>query len=403
MDPHIFISHSTKDDDTVKKLREVLELHGQLPWVDSRQLAAGDDLEARIESSVRAAHHFLVVISIDALSSEWVQREVGIALQEVQQRTDGYKVISVVLSGVQAGILKLLFPGEPLHIFVDDTPTGLSEAMPKIFAALGMQLPEDWDIAEPVQTEPVDELILKLTDPLIVEKDGVRRAAATAELTYNPADKSRAITSRRYKFKAPLGPLELEEIRWYIESYFRWPTGVFKERADKTEQALPEWGDALYEAALSGESAREPLEAWRRQSGSRRFSVQVDFEPPEGTGADETALIHEAASDLLSLPWEIMHDGTGYLSQGENGVRVRRRLPHRKRTTTLQADLPIRVLLLSPRPEVTDDKREVGYLDHRSSALPLVQAVENLGEALVKVDILQPPDLPRSQRGTQTG
>ena len=105
---------------------------------------------------------------------------------------------------------------------------------------------------------------------------------ATAELTYNPADNSRPITSRRYKFMAPLGPVEQEEIRWYIERYFRWPTGVFKERAGKTEKALPEWGKALYAAALGGDSAREPLEAWRRKTGSRRFSVQVDPEPPEG-------------------------------------------------------------------------------------------------------------------------
>ncbi len=91
-----------------------------------------------------------------------------------------------------------------------------------------------------VQVEPVEELILELTDPLIKEKDGVRRAVATAELTYNSADNSRAISSLRYKFKAPLGPVELGEIRWYIESYYRWPTGVFKERAGKTEKALPD-------------------------------------------------------------------------------------------------------------------------------------------------------------------
>lgn len=403
MDRQIFISHSSKNDDTVKKLREILELHGELPWVDSRQLTGGDDLKARIESSIHTARHFLVVISIDALSSEWVQREVGIALEEAQQRTDGYKVISVVLPGVKAGILKLLFPSEPGHIFVDDTPTGLNEAIPKIFAALGEQLPEDWDAAKMVPSEPVEELILKLTDPLIKEKDGLRRAEATAELTYNPADNSRSITSRRYQFRAPLGPVELGEIRWYIESYYRWPTGVFKERAEKTEGALPEWGKALYAAALGGESAREPLDEWRRKSGSRRFSVQVDSEPPEGTGEDETTLIHEAASDLLSLPWEIMHDGTGYLSQSGNGVRVRRRLLNRKLTTTLEARLPIRVLLLSPRPEIDKDGSKVGYLDHRSSAMPLVQAVENLGEALVKVDILHPPTFPALKAALKWG
>ena len=394
---HLFISHSSKNDATVKKLREILELHGELPWVDSRELTGGDDLNATIENSIRTARHFLVVISIDALSSEWVQREVRLALEVAQQREDGYKVISVVLPGVQPGILKLLFPREPVHIFVEDAPNGLNEAIPKIFAALGEQLPEDWQSGKTVEVEPVEELILELTDPQIKEQDGKRRAAATAELTYIPADKSRNITSRRYKFTAPLGAIELGEIRWYIESYFRWPAGVFKKRATKTEQDLPNWGKALFNAAIGGESAREPLEEWRRKSGSRRFSVQVDAEPLEGTDQAEAALFREAASDLLSLPWEILHDGDGFLSQGANGVRVRRRLPNRKRTETLNADLPIRVLLLSPRPEIDQDGHDVGYLDHRSSALPLVQAVENLGEALVKVDILHPPTFPALQ------
>jgi hypothetical protein len=280
MDRPIFISHSSKNDAIVKQLREILALHGELPWVDSRELSGGDDLSARLDAGIRGARHFLVLVSLDALGSEWVQREVRIALEEAQRRTDDYKVISVVLPGVQPGILKLLFPREPVHIFIDDTP---NEAIPKMATALGAQLPEDWASGKTVQVAPVEELILELTDPVTTEQDGVRRAAATAELTYRPADKGRAITSRRYQFKAPLGPVELEEIRWYIESYFRWPSGVFKERADKTEQALPEWGKALYAAALGGESAREPLAAWQRQSGSRRFSVQVDFDPPEGT------------------------------------------------------------------------------------------------------------------------
>jgi hypothetical protein len=76
--------------------------------------------------------------------------------------------------------------------------------------------------------------------------------------------------------------------------------------------------------------------------------VQVDGEPPEGTPDDEAARFREAANDLLTLPWEILHDGDGYLSQGANGVRVRRRLPNRKPTKPCKADLPIRVLLISP-------------------------------------------------------
>jgi tetratricopeptide (TPR) repeat protein len=105
-------------------------------------------------------------------------------------------------------------------------------------------------------------------------------------------------------------------------------------------------------------------------------------------------LIRESASDLLALPWEIMHDDVGFLSQGAERALVRRRLPNRKRTITRKAELPIRVLLVSPRPEVDEKGNPVGYIDHRVIANPLVQAVENLGGELVHVDILHPPTFP---------
>ena len=85
MPEHIFISHASANDELVRKLREILELHGQLPWVDSRKLTGGDDLAATIEDSVRTARHFVVVLSVDAISSEWVQREVGWAREVAQQ------------------------------------------------------------------------------------------------------------------------------------------------------------------------------------------------------------------------------------------------------------------------------------------------------------------------------
>ncbi|HSM80178.1 MAG TPA: CHAT domain-containing protein, partial [Nodosilinea sp.] len=403
MGDNIFISPATKNDPAVQQLRQMLELHGQLPWVDSREMTGGDDLDTTIETSIRTARYFLVVVSIEALSSTWVQRELGIAQATAHQRSDGYKVISVVLPGTPLGLLKPFFPGDPLHIMVGDGPNGLAEAIPQISAALGLELPADRQPGQLVTVEPVEELLLKLSDPHITEHEGIRRATATAELIYIPADNSREITSRRYPFTAPLGPLELEEIRWYIERYYQWPTGVFKQRANRLEASLPQWGQALYQAAIAGESARPALETWQRTTGSRRFSVQVDAEPIEGTPEEEAALVREAANDLLSLPWEILHNGKGYLSQGARGVRVRRRLPNREATPTRQADLPIRVLLISPRPEVDEQGQPVGYIDHRISALALVEAVEALGEGLVKVDLLQPPTFLAMQQALERG
>ena len=86
----------------------------------------------------------MVVVSIDALGSKWVQREVGLAREQAGKRTDEFKVITLVLPGVPKGLLNLLFPNKPVHIFVKDTPTGFNDAMPELFAVLGERLPNDW-------------------------------------------------------------------------------------------------------------------------------------------------------------------------------------------------------------------------------------------------------------------
>lgn len=44
--------------------------------------------------------------------------------------------------------------------------------MPAIHAALGLQLPNDWESSQTVTVEPVKELLLKLIDPKITEHDG---------------------------------------------------------------------------------------------------------------------------------------------------------------------------------------------------------------------------------------
>jgi tetratricopeptide (TPR) repeat protein len=51
--------------------------------------------------------------------------------------------------------------------------------------------------------------------------------------------------------------------------------------------------------------------------------------------------------------------------------------------------LPIRILLVSPRPE----EEGIGYIDHRISARPLVEAIEELGE-LATLTALNPPTFP---------
>ena len=105
-----------------------------------------------------------------------------------------------------------------------------------------------------------------------------------------------------------------------------------------------------------------------------------------GTPAADAEAVREAATLLLGLPWELLHDGDGYLFQGAKPTRVRRRLPNTRTLDVSVVAAPIRVLLVTARPE----DEACGYIDHRASALPLVEAMEQLG-GLVRLHVLSPP------------
>lgn len=236
---------------------------------------------------------------------------------------------------------------------------------------------------------PLEELILDLTRPTLIESEGKRRARAEATLIYQPADSGfRDVESDPFIFNAPLGPIELEELRWYLEEYVIWPGGYVDERARKIEQQLIDWGQMLYREAVPGDSTLEVLKAWSKVDAQavRRFSVQVDKRLPNGSEETDVELAAEAATVLLSLPWELLHDDDSFLFQGRKAVRVRRRLPNTRDLDIAAVSLPIRVLLVTARPE--DDA--CSYIDHRVSAEPLVRAMENLG-GLVELTLLDPP------------
>ncbi len=391
---HIFISHATADDAFVAQLRQLLESFALTVWADSRNLRGGDKLAPAINQAIEQARQTIVVISPNTVNSPWVRKEISYALEiERQKLAEGYRVIPLMLPGIEPAALNLWFDEEPVGVKVqltaDKLTGGLMEALPALLAALGEQLPDDPQPAQEPAAIPVAELVLKLSDAKVETFDGKTRAKATAMLIYEPADGARNIESNRFFFTAPLGPIEADDLRWYLEEYFRWPLGVFKERADRIEASLPTWGQDLFAAALASQTAQEALQAWLHAADKteRRFSVMVDSEPIEGASKDEKANANEAASLLLSLPWELLNNGRGFLFHGKHPVRVRRRLPNRHQQDAIKSKLPIRVLLVSPRPE------DVGYIDHRISALPLVAAIEELG-ALIELTLLSPPTFP---------
>ncbi len=390
---HVFISHSSKDDNFVRELRDALEGLGISTWVDSRELVGGSKLAPEIEGAIERSRQFVVVLSANTVDSPWVRKEIQKAL-EVERRHQGhsYRVIPLLLADVEPAALVSWFGEEPVGIRVEVKVGGLSEAMPQLLAALGERLPVDRQPFINVEPRPVEELILTLSDMRVEESDGARSVRAVAKVVYEPAGgAARQVESGRYAFTAPLGPIEVDELRWYLEEYIIWPVGVFRDRAERIEAKLPRWGQELYQAALGAPDSREALLAWQQAgvSAERRFTVLLDPEPLGETDEAERTAVAELATDLLSLPWELLHDGRGFLFRGAHAVRVRRRLPNLQRQPVRPTQLPVRILMVSPRPDADGS----GHIDHRISAMPLVEMAESLGE-LARLTVLTPPTFP---------
>jgi len=329
---HVFISHASADDDFVKELRIKLELHSISVWVDSRNLRGGDQLRPEIEEAIRTARQFLVVISPNTINSDWVFDEIEIA-EQVQQANTDYRAIPLMLPGITPKALKRYFNEEPAGEAIELDVGSLQEAMPRILAALGERLPDDLPSEQQVANKPVAELLLELSEPTLTrDEHGAEQLSARAELSYLPADLAveREVKSRPFRFTAPIGQFEQDELRWYLEEYYRWPVGLFRERAERTERQLAQWGTALFAGSLGHTVCQAPLNAWQqvRDGVERRFSVQVEA-TTLADGEDAQTNANEAASRLQSLPWELLYD-EAYLSEGANPVRIRRRLPNFK-------------------------------------------------------------------------
>ncbi|MXS82496.1 tetratricopeptide repeat protein [Nitrosomonas oligotropha] len=390
----LFISHSSQDDAFVRELREALADHGQAGWIDSRELRGGDPLWTEIQKAIDNASAYAVVVSTNSLQSEWVGEELNYVLELQKQRCkEQFPVIPLLLDGTKLGVLKRYFDEEPFCISMNSQAGGVEAAMDAILVALRLRDPADVAATPQPKAEPLEELVLELSDLRFNDSEGKCCASARARLVYEPATPGqREVTSvQSWRFIAPIGPIEAEELRWYLEKYAIWPSHYFRDRARKVEENLVAWGKLLYEAAIPAAHTANVMQAWARINGGagRRFSVHVDTALEANAPEAEVNAAREVATLLLGLPWELLHDNDSYLFQGAKPTRVRRRLPNTGVYDVPVVATPIRILLVTARPE----DEACGYLDHRVSALPLVEALEAL-PGLVKLRVLNPPTLP---------
>jgi len=78
--PKAFISHSSGDKEMAERLARDLISHGIDVWFDKWEIMPGDSLRRKIEQGISEASHFIVLLTSNSLSSEWVQTELDAAM-----------------------------------------------------------------------------------------------------------------------------------------------------------------------------------------------------------------------------------------------------------------------------------------------------------------------------------
>ena len=141
MDP-LFLSHSSADDGFVPELQQALADPGQEVWIDSRQLRGANQLRSEIKAAIEQAAGLAMLVSPDALQSDWVATELkhGPKVQ-AERGLVAFPVILLALNGTKPGYLAGYFDEQPIYIPVSSRPGGATAASHDILVALGLRLP----------------------------------------------------------------------------------------------------------------------------------------------------------------------------------------------------------------------------------------------------------------------
>lgn len=71
----IFISHSSKDKEFVRKLSADLSNLGHEPWFDEWEIKVGECIVSKIEHGIKESDYIIIVLTENSVNSGWVERE----------------------------------------------------------------------------------------------------------------------------------------------------------------------------------------------------------------------------------------------------------------------------------------------------------------------------------------
>ncbi|NDJ51701.1 MAG: toll/interleukin-1 receptor domain-containing protein [Chloroflexi bacterium] len=95
----IFISYARKNQRFALFLQELLETNGYRVWIDVANIPGGQEWAREIETAIQEAHAVAVIVTPEAAQSEWVNREIELAIAHEK------RIVPIMLEGELPGNL----------------------------------------------------------------------------------------------------------------------------------------------------------------------------------------------------------------------------------------------------------------------------------------------------------
>jgi hypothetical protein len=124
----VFLSHASESKPLVRTIAAHFPPHVEV-WIDVNELSTGAPLPENIESAIDYECDYVIVfVEANALASDWVRREVGMALRRERDLKRPF-LLPVLLEPLADQLPRLGELGERIHFdATDSTPAGLQRA-----------------------------------------------------------------------------------------------------------------------------------------------------------------------------------------------------------------------------------------------------------------------------------
>ncbi|MBE5952417.1 MAG: TIR domain-containing protein [Lachnospiraceae bacterium] len=76
----VFISYSSQNTETARKVRKTLDVNGISCWMAERSIDAGASYLKEIPKAIKECEIFLLLLSKEAQESDWISKELGMAI-----------------------------------------------------------------------------------------------------------------------------------------------------------------------------------------------------------------------------------------------------------------------------------------------------------------------------------